>query len=128
MQESNQSGIGQFCAKWLFRRIEQIVVFSPKTDVQRNKNFAFCSAKNCAQVLRIETLYNPDTKKNKVQCKLSLTGGIQTLDNVFYLSSILHFWHIFQSYLFIVLSLPTKCSFNGDKLVALQLIIKAILE
>ena len=43
--ELRKSGIGKFCAKWLLRMIAQIAVFSRKTDAQRKKNFAFCSAK-----------------------------------------------------------------------------------
>ena len=43
--EFRKSGIGQFCTKWLLRMIAQIIVFSRKTDAQRKKNFAFCSAK-----------------------------------------------------------------------------------
>ena len=50
--EFRKSGIGQFCAKLLLQMIAKIVVFSHKTDAQRNKNFAFRSAK----VLRMETL------------------------------------------------------------------------
>ena len=55
--EFRKSGIGQFCAKWLLRMIAQIVVFFfAQNWCAKKQKFSVSFRKNCAKVLRMETL------------------------------------------------------------------------
>ena len=48
--------IGQFCEKWLLRMIMQIVVFCTKNRWAKEEKICVSFRKNCAKVLRMETL------------------------------------------------------------------------
>ena len=64
-----KSGIGQFCAKWLLRMIAQIIVFFfAQNWCAKKEKFCVSFRKNCAKVLRMETLLlggNPSLHWNK---------------------------------------------------------------
>ena len=54
--ELGKSGIGQFCAKWLLQMIVQIAVFFAQNWCATKEKFCVSFHKNCAKVLRMETL------------------------------------------------------------------------
>ena len=66
--ELGKSGIGQFCAKWLLQMIAQIAVFIAQNWCATKDKFCVSFHKNCAKVLRMETLL-PACRNAQVTCR-----------------------------------------------------------